>query len=258
MPPKFYLRCPSTLFQDKHADDLIKILDQDDSTDVRLIVGDKKVVMKVHSALLSASSDFFKTMFSTSQWIENATGTVELPSLLPDAVKGVVCWMYTGHICGTCFLYTKRPQTPPLTYLHSALQTLQTLHYFLIFPLPPLTTPFETICLHIKQQSHPTQLESWRMIQRTHHEEMTLAAIPHLAYTNDFKQFIALVKATDEVRHMVRVLEVAGTRKQKLGGTSTDVFLLIRCLAEWVEGKREEEDIEELKAMLFGLVNQLG
>ncbi|KAJ3038251.1 hypothetical protein HDV00_000848 [Rhizophlyctis rosea] len=261
MPPNFYLRVPTSIFHHKQADELLDLIDQDDATDVCLVVGEKEVTIKAHSAVLSALSEYFKAMFSCDKWREKATGIVELPNLVPAAVRAAVAWMYTGHCCSQCFLYAPLSSNSSAAFKVDAFkrsfQIPITLHYFLIHPKPPYDTFIQEVCSMIRTQSNSNQVECWKTIQKARIDEITAAVVPKLVHFTDVKHLISLVKVTEDVEHMKILLDVAIKQDHQVGSVS-DAFQFIHCLAEWVEKKRGEEGVEVLKAMQFDFIDQLG
>ncbi|KAJ3038258.1 hypothetical protein HDV00_000855 [Rhizophlyctis rosea] len=263
----FYLRCPVTQFKDTHVDELMRILDRDDSTDVRLLVGNKQTVITAHSAVLSASSDFFKALFSSSQWKENGTGTVELPKLEASAVQAVVAWMYTSHYCSKCFLQSRdrisrRPGGTFITEampLPTAIQVPITLHYLLASPMPDHDVMIQPIVEMINLQNSAKQQIYWKTIQDAKIGGIITAAIPILAGNADIKQIISLIEMTEELEHLKSILKAAFecNRRDSIK-VASDVFQLIGCLVDWVEAKQKMEDHEAVKAMLLDFLKELG
>ncbi|KAJ3038252.1 hypothetical protein HDV00_000849 [Rhizophlyctis rosea] len=265
MLPTLRLRVPINHLQDKHADELVKILNQDGSTDACLVVGAKKRVINAHRGVLCASSEFFKAMFSTREYTENVTGTIDLPTLEPCAVRAVVTWMYTGHCCSKCFLLEDAPDTyisqsgARLAPLEIALLLPTTLQYFLISPMPNLAAILERIgqIVRMKRTTH-SQIESWIIIQNTQIEHIMAAAISVLASNSymELSRILSLAEVTENVDHLKGLLEAA--KEVGIVNSCYGIVQLVSCLVEWADAKEGKEDVTALKATLLDFLKVLG
>ncbi|KAJ3038254.1 hypothetical protein HDV00_000851 [Rhizophlyctis rosea] len=257
MQQEFFIRCSALLLKDKHVSELFELLIRDDLTDIELVIGRQRTVMNVHSTVLAASSEFFQAIFSANEWKEQIIKTVELPELEPWAVQAVVAWMYTGHCCPDCFLY-KQSLIWVFPIFASPLQILITLRYFLIWQSPFHELIRQGLCEALPKQDPTEQIKSWINIQSAAFDDITLGALTVLTETtNNFQHFLALVKATDEVNNMNRILKIA-IRRRKFFETCSNLVQLMKYLAEWVETKRGVEDVNGLKVILFDLISSWG
>ncbi|KAJ3038215.1 hypothetical protein HDV00_000888 [Rhizophlyctis rosea] len=93
---------PLTFFnnstESKHLQQMRTLWKDTTTADLTLVVGQDKVLMKAHMCILKVTSPSFEAMFSSGEWKESKTRTVQIPSLTLEAVGFALGFMYMGHI----------------------------------------------------------------------------------------------------------------------------------------------------------------
>ncbi|KAF9373568.1 hypothetical protein CPC16_001795 [Podila verticillata] len=77
--------------------DFLRLVNSPVGSDVRLIVGEEKVVMHAHSLILQARSTYFTRALS-SDWKEASQGVIHKPNIRPAVFERVLQYIYGGRL----------------------------------------------------------------------------------------------------------------------------------------------------------------
>ncbi|KAJ3037185.1 hypothetical protein HDV00_001996 [Rhizophlyctis rosea] len=207
--------------------------------EITLLVGaepDDETSYKVNGDILRCRSPFYQSMFSSAQWKETATRTVNLPEMSPDAVKIAVEYIYTG------FLSLDLPEIPTdLVNATKQILDLQTvLAYFLIAPErdnPLIRNLRDRMLSHKKNAEGLTQC--WKMIQKSNFKEYVDMAIDIFVGTGLGTEVTArIASATADVRVVCRITRKKWPDKRK------NVSPIQKVLKGWYDsfGNSDEGD----------------